>query len=95
MHTERKKLNDQKRINYSNEMSNLRGVLGSKRLPFQTVSRLMTRHGELKRLGGTEAFAIAKKIFLFSIIIQINILFWATQYLIKSIGNLNRAIANI
>ena len=46
-------------INYSNEMSNIRGVLGSKRLPFQTVSRLKTRHEELKRLGGKEAFAIA------------------------------------
>ena len=55
----KKILDDQKRINYSNEMSNIRGVLGSKRLPFQTVSRLKTRHEELKRLGGKEAFAIA------------------------------------
>ena len=55
----KKILDDQKRINYSNEMSNIRGVLGSKRLPFQTVARLKTRHEELKRLGGTEAFAIA------------------------------------
>ena len=31
------------------------GVLGSKRLPFQTVERLKTRHDELKRLGGKEA----------------------------------------
>ena len=55
----KKILDDQKRINYSNEMSNIRGVLGSKRLPFQTVARLKTRHEELKRLGGKEAFAIA------------------------------------
>ena len=55
----KKILDDQKRINYSNEMSNIRGVLGSKRLPFQTVARLKTRHEELKKLGGTEAFAIA------------------------------------
>ena len=55
----KKILDNQKRINYSNEMSNIRGVLGSKRLPFQTVSRLKTRHEELKRLGGKEAFAIA------------------------------------
>ena len=55
----KKILDDQKRINYSNEMANIRGVLGSKRLPFQTVSRLKTRHEELKRLGGKEAFAIA------------------------------------
>ena len=55
----KKILDDQTRINYSNEMSNIRGVLGSKRLPFQTVSRLKTRHDEVKRLGGKEAFAIA------------------------------------
>ena len=55
----KKILDDQTRINYSNEISNIRGVLGSKRLPFQTVSRLKTRHEELKRLGGKEAFAIA------------------------------------
>ena len=48
-------LDDRKRINYSNEMANIRGVLGSKRLPFQTVERLKTRHDELKRLGGKEA----------------------------------------
>ena len=51
----KKILDDQKRINYSNEMANIRGVLGSKRLPFQTVERLKTRHDELKRLGGKEA----------------------------------------
>ena len=36
-------------------MANIRGVLGSKRLPFQTVERLKTRHDELNRLGGKEA----------------------------------------
>ena len=51
----KKILDDQQRINYSNEMANIRGVLGSKRLPFQTVERLKTRHDELKRLGGKEA----------------------------------------
>ena len=51
----KKILDDQKRINYSNEMANIRGVLGSKRLPFQTVERLKTRHDELKRLGGKES----------------------------------------
>ena len=48
----------QNRINYSNEMSNIRGVLGSKRLPFQTVARLKSRHEELKRLGGREISSI-------------------------------------
>ena len=48
----------QNRINYSNEMSNIRGILASKRLPFQTVARLKSRHEELKRLGGKEALAI-------------------------------------
>ena len=51
----KKILDDQKRINYSNEVANIRGVLGSKRLPFQTVERLKTRHDELKRLGGKES----------------------------------------
>ena len=52
----RKKIIDyQKRIYYSNEMANIRGVLASKRLPFQTVDRLKTRHDELKKLGGKEA----------------------------------------
>ena len=51
----KKILDDQKRINYSNEMANIRGVLGSKILPFQTVERLKTRHDELKRLGGKES----------------------------------------
>ena len=51
----KKILDDQKRINYSNEMANIRGVLRSKRLPFQTVERLKTRHDELKRLGGKES----------------------------------------
>ena len=51
----KKILDDQKRINYSNVMANIRGVLGSKRLPFQTVERLKTRHDELKRLGGKES----------------------------------------
>ena len=46
-------------MNYSNEMSNIRGVLGSKRLPFITVARLKNRHDELKRLGGKEAFTIS------------------------------------
>jgi hypothetical protein len=36
-------------------MANIRGVLGSKRLPFQTVSRLKQRHDELKKLGGKES----------------------------------------
>ena len=54
----KKMLDDQTRINYSNEMSNIRGILGSKRLPFITVARLKNRHGELKKLGGKEAFAI-------------------------------------
>jgi hypothetical protein len=54
-----KLIDDQKRMNYSNEMANIRGVLARKRLPFQTIDRLKTRHEELKRLGGTEAFAIA------------------------------------
>ena len=48
----------QNRINYSNEMSNIRGILGSKRLPFQTVARLKSRHEELKRLGGREISSI-------------------------------------
>ena len=48
----------QNRINYSNEMLNMRGILGSKRLPFQTVSRLKSRREELKRLGGKEALVI-------------------------------------
>ena len=42
----KKILDDQKRINYPNEMANIRGVLGSNRLPFQTVERLKTRHDE-------------------------------------------------
>ena len=45
----------QNRNNYSNEMANIRGVLGSKRLPFQTVYRLKERHDELKKLGGKES----------------------------------------
>ena len=55
----KKMIDDQNRINYSNEMSNIRGVLGSKRLPFITVARLKNRHDELKRLGGKEAFTIS------------------------------------
>ena len=56
----RKKISKgQTRINYSNQLANLQGVLGSKRLPFQTVDRLRKRHEELKRLGGKETFAIA------------------------------------
>ena len=51
----KKILDDQKRINYSNEMANIRGALGSRRLPFQTVDRLKTRHDELKKMGGKEA----------------------------------------
>ena len=51
----KKILDDQKRINYSNEMANIRGVLGSKRLPFITVARLKNRHDELKKLGGKES----------------------------------------
>ena len=52
----RKKIIDyQKRIYYSNEMANIRGVLASKRLPFQTVDRLKTRQAELKKLGGKGA----------------------------------------
>ena len=45
----KKILDDRKRIDYSNEMANIRGILGSKRLPFQTVSRLKSRHDELKQ----------------------------------------------
>ena len=55
----KKMLDDQTRINYSNELANIRGILGSKRLPFITVERLKNRHAELKRLGGTETFSIA------------------------------------
>ena len=55
----KKILDDQTRMNYSNEMSNIRGVLGSKRLPLITVARLKNRHDELKRLGGKEAFTIS------------------------------------
>ena len=51
----KKIIDDQKRINYSNAMANIRGVLASKILPFQTVDRLKTRHDELKKLGGKEA----------------------------------------
>ena len=51
----KKMIDDQHRMNYSNEMSNIRGILGSKRLPFQTVSRLKSRHDELKKLGGKES----------------------------------------
>ncbi len=51
-------LDDQTRLNYANEMLNIRGVSGSKRLPFQTVSRLKSRHEELKRLGGKEVLVI-------------------------------------
>ena len=51
----KKILDDQKRSNYSDEMANIRVVLGSKRLPFQTISRLKNRHDELKKLGGKEA----------------------------------------
>ena len=51
-------LDYQNRNNYSNEMANIRGVLGSKRLPFQTVERLKKRHEELKRLGGREISSI-------------------------------------
>ena len=55
----KKILDDQTRINYSNEMSNIRGVLGSKRLPFITVARLKNRHDELTKLGGKEANTIS------------------------------------
>ena len=55
----KKMLDDQTRINYSNELANIRGILASKRLPFQTADRLKKRHEELKRLGGKETFAIA------------------------------------
>ena len=48
-------LDYQNRINYSNEMANIRGVLGSKRLPFQTIALLKQRHDELKKLGGKES----------------------------------------
>ena len=41
-------LGDQTRINYSNTMSNIRGVLGSNRLPFITTTLLTKRHDELK-----------------------------------------------
>ena len=54
----KKMIDDQNRLNYANEMANIRGILGSKRLPFQTVSRLKNRHDELKQLGGEEAFTI-------------------------------------
>ena len=45
----KKILDDQTRINYSNDMSNIRGVLGSKKLPFITIARLTNRHDELKK----------------------------------------------
>ena len=51
----KKILDDQNRINYSNEMANIRGVLASTRLPSQTVDRLKTRHDEIKKLGRKEA----------------------------------------
>ena len=51
----KKMIDDQNRMNYSNEMSNIRGILGSKRLPFITVARLKNRHDELKKLGGNES----------------------------------------
>ena len=54
-------LDDQKRINYSNEMSNIRGVLGSNRLPFQTVSRLKNRHEELKKMWKRSIHHCVKK----------------------------------
>ena len=43
----KKMIDDQNRINYSNVMSNIRGILGSTMLPFQTVSQLTQRHDEL------------------------------------------------
>ena len=49
-------LDYQNRNNYLNETANISGVLGSKRLPFQTVTRLKDRHTELKKLVGQEAF---------------------------------------
>ena len=49
----------QNRINYSNELANIRGILASKRLPFQTVARLKSRHEQLRRLGRQEALTIA------------------------------------
>ena len=51
----KKMIDDQNRLNYANEMANIRGVLGSKRLPFITVARLKNRHDELKKLGGKES----------------------------------------
>jgi len=51
----KKMIDDQNRLNYANEMANIRGILGSKRLPFQTVSRLKSRHEDLKKLGGKES----------------------------------------
>ena len=56
----KKIIDDQKRINYSNEMANIRGVLASKRLPFQTVARLKNRHDELKKLGGGKQIVFSK-----------------------------------
>ena len=51
----KKMVDDQNRLNYANAMANIRGILGSKRLPFQTVSRLKSRHDKLKTLGGKES----------------------------------------
>ena len=51
----KKMIDDQNRMNYSTAMSNIRGILGSNRLPFQTVTRLRDRHNELKKLGGNES----------------------------------------
>ena len=53
----KKMLDDQKRINYSNEYENIRSVLSHSNLPFQTLETLRKRTNELKALGA-RAFAI-------------------------------------
>ncbi len=57
-------IDDQKRINYSMVMSNIRGVLGSKILPFQTVARLKSRHDELNQIGGNRRIYHCVHIFI-------------------------------
>ena len=54
----KKMIDDQNRINYSNEYENIRGILSSKRLPFITIAKLTNRATELKTLGA-KAFTIS------------------------------------
>ena len=54
----KKMIDDQNKINYSNEYKNIRGILSSKRLPFITTTQLTNRAKQLKELGA-KAFAIS------------------------------------